>query len=131
MKHSLERHRVGNKENYRKKMLDHLYNSGSYKKLDKNPLKKVFKIVALTIKSISTVCSLSKNLIENKHLTPRMYGLPTIHKEGDPLCLIVNTIGGLTYLLPKFFTNKLKPLIGRIDSFVKDSYSFISKLKGN
>ena len=52
-----------NKDDYRNKMLDHLQNNGSYKKLDKNPLKKVSKAVALAIKSSSTVGSLSKKLI--------------------------------------------------------------------
>ena len=74
-----------NKEDYRKKMLDHLENSGSYKKLSKNPLKKVSRVVAGAIKSSSSVGSLSKKLIESNPLTPRIYGLPKIHKDGAPL----------------------------------------------
>ena len=118
-----------NKEDYHNKMLDHLLNSGSYKKLDKNPLKKVSKVVALAIKSSRSVCSLSKKLIESNPLTPRIYGLPKIHKDRAPLCPIVNTISGPTYLLAKFLANKLKPLVGRTNSFVKDSSSFVNELK--
>ena len=42
---------------------------------------------------------------------------------------IFNTIVGPTYLLAKFLAQKLKPLVGRTDSFVKDSTSFINELK--
>lgn len=110
-------------------MLDHLCNSGSYKKLTKYPLKKVSKTVSLAIKSSSTVRSLSKKLIEGNPLIPRIYGFPKIHNEGVPLSPIVNTIGGPTYLLANFLTNKLKPLAGRFESFFKDSYSFANELK--
>ena len=86
--------------------------SGSYKKLEKNPIKKFSKAVALAIKSSSTVGSLSKKLIETNPLTLRIYGLPKVHKNGVPLCPIVNTIGGPTYLLTKFLASKLKPFVG-------------------
>jgi len=111
-------------------MLDHLLNNGSYKKLEKNPIKKVSKAIDLAKKSSSTVGSLSKKLIESNPLTSRIYGLPKIHKDGAPLRPIVNTIGGPTYLLAKFLASKLKPLVGRTDSFVKESSSFINELKG-
>jgi len=118
-----------NKVDYRSKMLDHLHNSGSYKKLPKNPLKKVAKNVALAIKSIGSISSLHHKLIERNPITPRIYGLPKIHKEGAPLRPIVNTIGGPTYLLAKFLALKLKPLVGHTESFVKDLASFIEELK--
>lgn len=119
-----------NKVYYRSKMLDHLHNSGSYKKLPKNPLKKISRNVVLAIKSCKSVCDLHHKLIESNPLTPRIYGLPKIHKEGAPLRPIVNTIGGPTYLLAKFLAFKLKPLVRRMESFIKDSASFINELKG-
>lgn len=117
------------REDYRKKMLDHLHNSGSYKKLAKNPLKKISKTVAHAIKSSSSVGALSRKLVESNPIAPRIYGVPKIHKEGVPLRPIVNTIGDPTYLLAKFLALKLKPLVGRTDSFVKDSASFIRDLE--
>ena len=84
----------------------------------------------MAIKLSSTVGSLSRNLIESNPITPRIYGLPKIHKDGAPLRPIVNIIGGPTYLLAKFLASKLKPLVGYTDSFVKDSSSFINELKG-
>ena len=118
-----------NKDDYHKKMLDHLHNSGSYKKLPKNPLKKISRTMALAIKYSSSVSSLCHKLIESSPITPRIYGLPKIYKEGAPLRPIVNTIGGPTYLLVKFMALKLKPLVSRTESFMKESASFIKELK--
>jgi len=61
-----------NKVDYRSKMFDHLHNSGSYKKLPRNPLKKVARNVALAIKSIGSLSSLHHKLIEINPITPRI-----------------------------------------------------------
>ena len=111
-------------------MLDHLCNSGSYKKLSKNPLKKISRTVALAIKSSNYVACISHKLIESSPITLRIYGLPKIHKEGAPLRPIVNTISGPTYLQAKFLALKLKPLVGLTESFAKDPLSFVEELKG-
>jgi len=74
-----------NKADYRNKMLDHLHNSGSYKKLPKNPLKKISRNVVIAIKSCKSVCDLHHKLIESNPLTPRIYGIPKIHKKELPL----------------------------------------------
>lgn len=74
--------------------------------------------------------SISHKVIERNPLTPRIYGLPKIHKEGAPHRPIVNIIRGPTYLLAKYLAQKLKPLVGLTESFVKDSSSFVNELKG-
>jgi len=111
-------------------MIDHLCNNSSYRNLDKNPLKTVLKVVSLTITYNNYVSSISHKLIESNPFTPKIYGLPKIHEEGDPLRPIVNIIGGPTYLLAKYLVWKLKPLVGHTHSFVKDSSSFFNELKG-
>ena len=73
--------------------------------------------------------SISHKLIESNPLTPTIYGLPKIHKEGTPLRPIFYTIGGPKYLLVKYLARNLKPLIGKTSSFVKDSFSFVNELK--
>ena len=40
----------------------------------------------------------------------RIYGLPKIHKDGNPLRPIVSSIGTYTYELSKFLADILKPL---------------------
>lgn len=93
--------------------------NGSYRKLNKDPLKKISKSVALVIKASWSVSSFNHKLIEIFPLTPKIYGLPKIHKEGAPLRPIVNMIGRPTYLLAKYLAKKLKPLVGHTKSFIK------------
>ena len=61
-------------------------------------------------------------------MVPRIYSLPKIHKDGVPLRPIVNTIGSPTYKLARFLANLLKPLVGKTNSFVKDSTSWINEI---
>lgn len=115
------------KFDYNEIFLDHLNNSGCYKKHNKNPLKIISKNVCNLIK-ISKIQD-NKNLLVNNPYTLRIYGAPKIHKEGIPLRPIVNTIGGPTYHLAKHLAKKPKPLVGNTDSFVKDSTQFIAEIK--
>ena len=41
---------------------------------------------------------------------------------------IVNTIGSPTYKLAKNLANLLKPLVGKTDSFVKDSATWVEEI---
>lgn len=118
-----------NKEDYRRKILDHLCNNGSYMNLNKNPLKRISRKISLAIKSSIIFGSFSHKLIKSSPITPTIYGLPKIHKEGATLRRIVNTIGGPTYLLAKYLAQNLKPLFG-LESFSKDLSSFFNELKG-
>lgn len=49
-------------------------------------------------------------------------------RKPAPLRPIVNTIGGHSYLLAKYLARKLKLLVGKSSSFVKDSFSFVNEL---
>ena len=66
-----------------------------------------------------------KLLVPTGEITPRIYGLPKIHKDGVPLRPIVNTIGSPTYELAKFVAKWLGPLIGHTESFIKDPSDFV------
>lgn len=99
---------IMNKSDYLEKMFDHLSNSGSYKKLYRNPLKKTLKEVSNSIKSNMELEN--KELIVSCTSKPRSYGLPKLYKERDPLRSIVNVIRGPTYKLMKHLAKKLKYL---------------------
>ena len=62
-------------------------------------------------------------------ITPRIYGLPRIQKEGTPLRPIVNTIDSPTYELAKYVARILGPLVGKTDSYIKDSREFVELIK--
>ena len=114
-----------NSKDYVSKMLDHLSSSGSYRKLGSNRIAKILREVRKVIKESSLEDKNKKLLMPTGEVTPRIYGLPKIHKEGVPLRPIVNTIGSPTYELAKFVAKHLIPLVGHTDSFIKDSSDFV------
>jgi hypothetical protein len=120
---------IMNQEDYNKKMNEHLSQSGSYRKILNNPIKKITREVKKAINNSSLDERTKKRLLPNSEITPRIYGLPKIHKEGIPLRPIVNTIGSPTYELAKYIAKILGPLVGHTDSFIKDSNDFINIIK--
>jgi hypothetical protein len=103
--------------------------SGSYRKLNCNPVKKIIRQVKNAINNSNLDERTKKRLTPNNEITPRIYGLPKIHKEDIPLRPIVNTIGSPTYELAKHVAKILSPLVGHTDSFIKDSNEFIKIIK--
>ena len=109
-------------------MNDHLA-YGSYRKMIKDPGKAICRTVTKAIKESNIEESIKRKLYPKDSLVPKIYGLPNIHKQGDPLRPIVNTIGSptynlarsSTYNLAKYLAKLLKPLVGKTNSFVKYS----------
>ena len=117
------------REDYDKKMLDHLSASGSYKRLVRDPTKKIIAEVTKTIKNSSLDENTKKKLISKDTLVPWIYGLPKIHKDGVPIRPIVNTIGSPTYYLAKFLAKKLRALVGQTPSYIKDFTHMVKELE--
>jgi len=114
---------------YITKMNDHLTTSGSYRKLGSNPISKIIKEVKKSINETNLDERTKKRLTPSYQITPRIYGLPKIYKEGTPLRWIVITMGSPTYELAKFVAKILAPLVGKTDSYIKDSSDFVKLLK--
>ena len=112
-----------------RKMLDHLSTSGSYRKLDKDPTRKIINKVTKTIKNSTLDENIKKKLIPKDALIPRIYGLPKIHKDGVPIRPIVNTRNSPTYQLAKFLAKKLKVFVGQTPSYIKDSTHMVNEIK--
>jgi hypothetical protein len=119
---------IMNKEDYITKMNEHL-SCGSYIKIPKNPIKKIIREVKKAINNSNLDEKTKKRLLPTNEITPRIYGLPKIHKEGIPLRPIVNTIRSPTYELAKYVAKILGPLVGHTESFIKDSNNFINTIK--
>ena len=110
-------------------MKDHLYNSGSYKKLEENPISRITRLVKKAIKDTNLDDKLKKCLTHDIEITPRIYGAPKVHKKDVPLRPIVNTIGSPTYELAKYVASILAPLVGKTSSYIKDSNQFVNFIK--
>ena len=110
-------------------MLEHLSTSGSYRKLDKDPTKKILNEVTKTIKKSTLDENIKNKLISKDAMMPRNYGLPKIHKDGVPILPIVNTINSPTYQLAKFLAKKLKVFVGQTPYYIKDSTHMVNEIK--
>ena len=60
----------------------------------------------------------------------KLYGLPKIHKSGNPLRPIISQIGSYTYELAKFLVPILAPL-AKNEFTVKDSFAFVQDLQNH
>ena len=69
--------------------------------------------------------AIKKKLFASKEVTPRIYGVPKIHKGGIPLRPIVDTNGSPTYLLVAYLTKTISTLVGMLETFVKDSNQIV------
>ena len=58
------------------------------------------------------------------------YGLPKIHKTGNPLRPIVSSRGSVTYGVAKVISKVLKPLVGKSPQHIQSTGDFVSKAKG-
>ena len=65
----------------------------------------------------------------NSSPSPRLYGLPKIHKANCPMQPIVSAWRTATYQLVKFLTEILQKYTGMTPAFVKDSKGFSQYLR--
>ena len=60
---------------------------------------------------------------------PKFYGLPKIHKTGNPLRPIISSSGSVTYVVVKVISKVLKPLVGKSPHHIQNTGDFVSKAK--
>ena len=111
-------------------MLD-LLNTSTYRKINHNPLNKIINLVKKLILSPSIDEAIKLFLLPKNTLTPRIYGLPKIHKKDIPFRPIIRMIISLTYELFSLLSSTLQPFIGKTSSFIKyyvDFFHFIQTL---
>ena len=62
--------------------------------------------------------------------SPKVYGLPKVHKEGSPLRPKVSSIGAVTYSTAKELSRILKPLVRKSPHHIHNNQDFMEHLKG-
>ncbi|NEV49183.1 hypothetical protein EUZ93_01505 [Wolbachia pipientis] len=110
---------------YNEKMIDILSDSKTYTQIGKNPIKIITNQARTLLnrwKSEKFINDSSyKYLYVSDGSLPRAYGLPKIHKEGNPLRLIVSCINSPNYKLANFIKNILNKSIDNSIGHIKDS----------
>ena len=61
---------------------------------------------------------------------PKFYGLPQIHKTGNPLRPIVSSRESVTYGVAKVLSKVLKPLVVKSLHHIQSTGDFVSRTKG-
>ena len=62
--------------------------------------------------------------------SPKFYGLPKIHKTGNPLKPIVSSRGLVTYRVVNVLSKVFKPLVGKFSHHIQSTGDFVSRTKG-
>lgn len=119
---------VKNRNNYVEKMLLALNDVNTYRKVNKDPIRRISSKIHEMVRSW-----LDNGLIDDvtyKQLNctnanlPRCYGLPKIHKESAPLRIIVSSLGSPAYNVAYFKHRILFDSIKKPQSHIKDGWFF-------
>ncbi|CAH2086613.1 unnamed protein product [Euphydryas editha] len=113
---------------YNTKIEQLLSDKSTYKIVNKDPTNKILKETNDLIKKYSDKLKIDVKL-PTCAKSPRLYGLPKIHKINVPLRPIVSQIDSPTYKLAQHVAKVLSPLRGNTTAYVKDSYQFVSEIK--
>jgi len=104
----------------------------SYKPLKINPTvsttKDLNQFVNNLLETNKVIKEASFRLKLSDTTTPRLYGLPKLHKENIPLRLIVSFTDSPTYDLAKELSSLLKPFIGKSNNHGRNSSDFASSI---
>ena len=117
---------------YERKMTN-LLEDPIYKRVKRDPTvateRKVLKEVRELEKKELIPRNLGTRLKPSASTSPKLYGLPKIHKTQVPMRPIVSCIGSPTYNLAKYITTLISPLTGRTPSYIKNSQHFVKIAK--
>ena len=105
---------VMNKMEYHQKMCNLVNDDKAYKRLKKDPSKKLQRKLNEKLYPLHQANILKKQIYSRLYCpiaqTPKLYGLPKIHKVNAPLRPIVLFCSSPTYKLSKYLARILKPL---------------------
>ena len=104
-----------------------------YEKLDHNPTKEHEEIVRTTIDRLVEEDEISeetaKKLYPSNSRTLLFYLLPKVHKEGCPGRPVVSSVKCHTEKISAFVDEKLRPIVSKLKSYIKDTSDFLRKIK--
>ena len=88
-----------------------------YRTIPKDPTNKMKAQLITTLRKIKRDNNLDEGTYKAMYPTgcfpPKFYGLPKLHKTGNPLRPIVSSRGSVTYGVAKVISKVLKPLVGK------------------
>ena len=89
----------------------------AYKTIPRDPTNKLKAQLITKLRRIKREDNLDEGIYKVMYPTgcipPKLYGLPKIHKTGNPLRPIISSRGSVTYGVAKVISKVLKPLVGK------------------
>ena len=123
---------VLDKEDYIKKAKD-LLSQPAYKELPRDPTNKIKAQLITKLRRIKKDSKLDEGTYKVMYPTgcvlPKFYGLPKIHKSGNPLRPIVSSRGSVTYGGANVLSKVIKPLVGKSPHHIQSMGDFVTKAK--
>ena len=117
---------------YDKKMMDLLSDNKTYIEVQSRATKDLANQINKELAKLKRLNHLSdehtKQLRAGEDPTPRIYGLPKVHKESVPLRPVVSCQSSPNYKLAKFLHGILRPCLQTGGTTVKSSNDFLMKL---
>lgn len=115
------------------KMLDILNDSNTYRKIQKDPSKKLITKINNLVKSWLDLDIIDEHTYKHLKCTdgnlPRCYGLPKVHKSDFPLRIIVSSIGSATYIVAKFLSDILNESVKNLALTLKTVGLLLTKFE--
>lgn len=122
-----------NKDEYILKMNEILSDEKTYIKVSKDPTKKLIRdlhSLLMKWKKCEYITELTyKRLNCTDGVLPRAYGLPKIHKSGNPLRIIVSSMNTPLYELASFLHDTINDSIPIPKSNLNNSFQLVEQLK--
>ena len=126
---------VMDKNDYIRKMKELLDDSNMFKPLNTDPTMKQKNKLINILRRIKTEAKLEDAIYRRMYPTvassPKLYGLPKIHKKNNPLRPIVSSRGSATYGVTKELAKILKPLTANTIHHVNISKEIAEEIKKN
>jgi len=121
------------RDTYINQMNNNLDDANIYRKINKNPLRKITTRLNDLVQTWRRNYWIDDNMCRRLKCTngnlPRCYGLPKVHKPGFPLRIVVSSIGSPLYNIAKYLHDVLNTSIKKPSSHVKDSWSFANYIR--
>ena len=111
-----------------------LLSQPAYKEIPKDPTNRIKAQLITKLRRIKKDSNLDEGTYKAMYPTgcvlPKFYGLPKIHKTGNPLRPTVSSRGSVTYGVSKVLRKVLKPLVGKSPLTYKVQVTLLPRPKG-
>ena len=125
---------VFDKEDYISKAQE-LLSQLAYKEIPREPTNRIKAQLITKHRRIKNDRNLDEGTYKAMYLTgcvlPKFYGLPKIHKTGNPLRLIVSSRCSVTYGVAKVLSKVIKPLVGKSPHHIQITGDFVYQAKSS